>query len=94
MKVNIHEFKWVEMFTDSKGRTSPSKVLGFFGGVVSLIVFFIAAIDAIFFSLNEFSNGTLTTLTVQSLALFTTSGALLGIRRFTKDKEITNEQVG
>jgi hypothetical protein len=47
--------------------------------------------DAIFFSLNEFSNGTLTTLTVQALALFTASGTLLGIRRFTKDKEITNE---
>jgi hypothetical protein len=88
MMPNIQEFKWIEMFTDSKGRTSPSKVLGFFGGVVSLLVFFIAAIDAIFFSLNEFSNGTLTTLTVQALALFTASGTLLGIRRFTKDKEI------
>jgi hypothetical protein len=91
MKLNIQEFNWAEMFTDSKGRTSPSKVLGFFGGVISLLVFFIAAMDAIFFSLNEFSNGTLTTLTVQALALFTASGTLLGIRRFTKDKEVEKE---
>ncbi len=92
MKLNIQEFKWIEMFTDSKGRTSPSKVLGFLGGVSSLLVFFIAAMDAIFFASNEYSNGILTTLTVQALALFTASSALLGIRRFTKDKDIINEK--
>jgi hypothetical protein len=92
MKPNMHEFNWIELFTDSKGRTSPSKVLGFLGGVSSLLVFFIAAMDAIFFASNEYSNGILTTLTVQALALFTASSALLGIRRFTKDKDIINEK--
>jgi hypothetical protein len=91
MKPNIHEFNWTELFTDSKGRTSPGKVLGFFGGIISLIVFFVAAMDAMFFASNEYSNSILTTLTVQALALFTASGALLGIRRFTKDKDISSE---
>lgn len=91
MKPNIQEFKWVELFTDSKGRTSPSKVVGFLGCIASIIVFITASFDVIFVSTNEHSNGILTTLTVQSLALFTAGGTLLGIRRFTKDKEITNE---
>lgn len=91
MKTNIHEFKWVEMFTDSKGRTSPSKVVGFFACVISIVVFGTASFDVIFVSTDENSNGILTTLTVQSLAFFTAGGTLLGIRRFTKDKEIKDE---
>lgn len=91
MKPSIQEFKWVEMFTDSKGRTSPSKIVGFFSCFVSIVVFAVAAFDAIFVSTDEYSNAVLTTLTVQSLAFFTAGGTLLGIRRFTKDKEIKEE---
>lgn len=75
------------MFNDSKGRTSPSKVVGFAGCVVALLVFGVASFDAIFTISDAETNNILSTLTMQSLGLFTASAALLGIRRFTKDKD-------
>lgn len=88
MKPNIHKFSWYEIFNDSKGRTSPGKIVGFFACVVSILVFAIASMEAVFTRhINEQTNAILTTITMQAVALFTVGSALLGIRRFTKDKE-------
>jgi len=91
-KPNIHKFNWYEIFNDSRGRTSPGKIVGFFACVISILVFAIASMEAVFTrTVNEQTNAILTTITMQAVALFTVGSALLGIRRFTKDKEVVNE---
>lgn len=85
MKPNIHEFKFIELITDSKGRTSPSKLLGLYGGVVSITVFAICGISIV----TKYADGSnIQGLAMHSVAMLTVCAALLGIRRFTKDKEI------
>lgn len=86
-KPDIHKFKFVELFTDSKGRTSPSKVLGFFGGAVAIVVFFICGISVV----TKYQDSpNVQTIAMHSVAMLTVCATLLGIRRFTKDKEIEN----
>ena len=88
-KLDIHKFRWTELFNDSKGRTSPGRVIGFFGCVVAILVFAIASLEASLTPIvSEQTNMVLTTITMQSVALFTVSATLLGIRRFTKDKDV------
>jgi hypothetical protein len=83
-KPDIHKFSWIEMFNDSKGRTSPSKFLGFLGGVISLLVFLLCGVAIV----TKFADGTnVGNVSIQSVAMFTVASALLGIRRFTKDKD-------
>jgi len=91
-KPNLHKFDWREIFNDSKGRTSPGKIVGFFACIVSVLVFGIASMEAVFTrSFSDQTNAILTTITMQSVALFTVGSALLAIRRFTKDKEVVTE---
>lgn len=86
----IHKFSVTELFNDSKGRTSPSKILGFFGGLVSIITFMFCGISII----TKYQEGpNVQTMAIQSVAFFALSATLLGIRRFTKDKEINPEQM-
>lgn len=89
----IDKFVWQELFTDSKGRTSPGKLAGFYACVISCTVFAIASIVAIFDnSINDQTSSMLSTISMQSVALFTLGGTLLGIRRFTKDKDLSDQQ--
>ena len=91
-KPNLYKFSWYEIFNDSKGRTSPGKVVGFFACIISVLVFGIASMEAVFTkNINDQTNIILTTITMQSVALFTVGSALLAIRRFTKDKEVPTE---
>jgi hypothetical protein len=88
-KLDIHKFNWTELFNDSKGRTSPGRVVGFFGCITAILIFAIASLEALFTKLTtDQTNIILTTITMQSVALFTVSATLLGIRRFTKDKDV------
>ena len=84
---DIHKFSWVEMFNDSKGKTSPSLVLGFFGGTISILVFLLCGISI----LTKYQDGVnVQSMAMQSVAMLTVCATLLGIRRFTKDKDIQN----
>lgn len=87
MSLDINKFSFVQMFNDSKGRTSPSKVVGFYACVVSVTTFGLGSMVAIL-DATELTGGIITIVTVQSVALFVAGGTLLGIRRFTKDKEV------
>lgn len=83
-KPDIHKFKFVELVTDSKGRTSPSKLLGLYGGVVSITVFAICGVSIV----TKYADGpNVQSLAMHSVAMLTVCATLLGIRRFTKDKE-------
>ena len=88
MKPDIHKFEWREIFNDSKGRTSPGKIVGFFACISSVLVFSVASLEAVFSHPSEGeTNAILTTITMQSVALFTVGSTLLAIRRFTQDKD-------
>ena len=91
---DLYKFSWFEIFNDSKGRTSPGKIVGFFACVVSVLVFAIASLEAVFTrKIDDQTNVILTTVSMQSVALFTVGSALLAIRRFTKDKDVSTEPV-
>ena len=91
---DLYNFSWFEIFNDSKGRTSPGKIVGFFACVVSVLVFAIASLEAVFTrKIDDQTNVILTTISMQSVALFTVGSALLAIRRFTKDKDVSTEPV-
>lgn len=84
-KPDLHKFKFVELFTDSKGRTSPSKLIGLYGGVVSITVFLICGISVV----TKYQDSpNVQSMAMHSIAMLTVCATLLGIRRFTKDKEI------
>lgn len=84
------------MFNDSKGRTSPGKVLGFFAGAVATVVFFGCGIIIFVVAAGEsresdrIAGDLAENMALQCVALFGLAGTLLGIRRFTKDKEVPN----
>lgn len=91
---DLYKFSWFEIFNDSKGRTSPGKIVGFFACVVSVSVFAIASLEAVFTrKIDDQTNVILTTISMQSVALFTVGSALLAIRRFTKDKDVSTDLV-
>ena len=91
---DLYKFSWFEIFNDSKGRTSPGKIVGFFACVVSVSVFAIASLEAVFTrKIGDQTNAILTTISMQSVALFTVGSALLAIRRFTKDKDVSTDLV-
>lgn len=89
--VSINRFNFVQMFNNSKGKTSPMLVIAFWGGVISLLVFLVTS----FITLIMVTHGTkadvtsiLTNTQMQSVALFTVASGMLVTRRFTNDKEI------
>lgn len=93
--MRVDEFKFVEMFSNSKGKTSPMLTLGFFGGVVSLTVFFFCAAATFFMVVFEAKTDVtslLTNITMQSVGLFTVAMGALTTRRFTQDKPIEQIQ--
>ena len=76
-------------FTNSKGKPSPSVVVGFSGAVIACLVFLICGVSLI----TKFNDGpNVQSLAMHSVALFTVASSLLGIRRFTQDKPIENGQ--
>lgn len=96
MNLSINTFTFAQMFNNSKGKTSPMLVLSFFGGVISLIVFFACAIATFFMVIFEAKTDVtalLTSVTMQSVGLFTVALGALTTRRFTNDKDITKEIV-
>jgi hypothetical protein len=93
MKLNIHEFSWVEMCNDSKGRTSPGKFLALIGGMVSVFTFLVTSVIALIIAFG--SNGShieasnlAQNIAMQSVAMLTLCIAHLTTRRFSKDKEL------
>lgn len=92
--VDINKFNFPQMFNNSKGKTSPMLVLGFYGGVVSVSVFLLCAMATFFMVIFEAKTDVtqlLTNITMQAVGLFTVAGGMLVSRRFTKDKEIENQ---
>jgi hypothetical protein len=99
MKPSIHEFRWVEMVNDSKGKTSTGKFLALIGGIVSVLTFGVTSVIALIIAFG--SNGShleasnlAQNIAMQSVALFTLCIAHLTTRRFSNDKELEKQPEG
>lgn len=73
--MNIQEFKFPESFNDSKGKSSIALVCAFIMIVAASIIF-------VFSGFTKFPEGMM-----YATGFATLGGGLLGIRRFTKDKD-------
>ncbi len=89
----MDQFKVVEMFNDSQGKTSPSLVVGVCSAFVSLGAFASSGLIIqvmILFKIEQSSEiiGFFSMLTNQSIVLFGMAVTLIGVHRMTKDKAI------
>jgi len=79
-------FKLIEALNNSKGKSSLGLLFGFLYGLAALVLYAFG----LFCHLKGVSGyGDLFT---QAAILTTASGTLIGVRRFTKDKELNIEE--
>lgn len=78
---SFKKFSWTELTSNSCGKTSPSIVSALVMIIPTGCVGFLASV---FLKHSE--------LAIHSVAVITIGAGLLGIRRFTKDKEIKDEK--
>lgn len=81
--MNYRKFNLIEALNNSKGKSSLGLLFGFLYGIGALLMY-IVAIICFFLSMPGYE-----TLFTQAAILTGASGTLIGVRRFTKDKEIT-----
>lgn len=78
-------FKLTEALNNSKGKSSLGLLFGFLYGIAALVLYGFGL-----FCLLKGING-YTDLFTQAAILTTASGTLIGVRRFTRDKELNIE---
>jgi hypothetical protein len=81
-------FKLTEALNNSKGKSSLGLLFGLLYGVAALVLYMFGL-----FCLLKGING-YADLFTQAAILTGASGTLIGVRRFTKDKEINTEDNG
>jgi hypothetical protein len=79
-------FKLTEALNNSKGKSSLGLLFGFLYGVAALVLYMFGI-----FCLLKGINGYVDLFT-QAAILTGASGTLIGVRRFTKDKELNTEE--
>lgn len=102
--MDVDKFNWAQMFNNSKGKTSGMLVICFYAGIVSVSCFALVGLITIGASVyamiaqENFARvlptdilNFLNNIMFQSLALFGSAAAGYGARRFTKDKDTTEE---
>lgn len=78
---SFKKFSWVELTSNSCGKTSPALTAAFYMIIPTGCIGFLASV---FLKHSE--------LAIHSVAVITIGAGLLGIRRFTKDKDIKDEK--
>lgn len=92
--MNVQEFNWKEMVNNSKGKTSLMLVLALLFGCASVLGFVACGVVIILDAVNQSSVITdINTYSLQCVAMATLAGALLGARRFSPDKEVTEPTI-
>ena len=86
--LGFHTFNLVESLNNSKGKSSLGLLFGFLYGVAALILY-TCAVVCLFIGMNGYGD-----LFTQAAILTGASGTLIGVRRFTKDKELNTEDNG
>ena len=93
MSLDINRFSFKQMFNDSKGKTSLTKLIAFGAGAVGVSVFASCAVIMYVLVVVEAKTDVTTILNsvlMQSVAMTTLSLGALTARRFTNDKPIDN----
>jgi hypothetical protein len=87
--VGVNSFTWVQMFNNSKGKTSGMLLMGFYMCAAGVTTFVFSAFFMLILVLSKsplsFTNE-LATLQTQCVAMCALGGTMLGVRRFTNDK--------
>lgn len=81
-------FKLIEALNNSKGKSSLGLLFGFLYGIAALVLYAFG-IFCLLKGINGYAD-----LFTQAAILTTASGTLIGVRRFTKDKELNIEDNG
>jgi len=84
--MNYRNFKLIEALNNSKGKSSLGLLFGFLYGIAALFLYTFG-IFCVLKGINGYSE-----LFTQAAILTTASGTLIGVRRFTKDKELNIEE--
>ena len=85
--MNYRNFKLIEALNNSKGKSSLGLLFGFLYGLAALILYTFGVV-----CLLKGIAGYLDLFT-QAAILTTASGTLIGVRRFTKDKDVSTDPV-
>ncbi len=88
--MDINKFNFVQMFNNSKGKTSPMILIAFISGLIGSATFLSCAIIMFFlvgYKAKTDVTNILNSVLMQSVGLVTLSLTALGVRRFTNDKE-------
>lgn len=89
--MDINTFNFVQMFNNSKGKTSPMILVAFIAGLIGCATFATCAFIMLILVVHEAKTDVtniLSNVLMQSVAMVTLSLGALATRRFTKDKEI------
>lgn len=84
--MNYRNFKLIEALNNSKGKSSLGLLFGFLYGIAALVLYAFG-LFCLIKGINGYSE-----LFTQAAILTTASGTLIGVRRFTKDKELNIEE--
>ena len=80
--LDFNKFSIFEMLSNSKGKSSLGLLMGFLYGVWALLLYLLGSL-MVFKKITGYTD-----LFAQATILTAASTSLIGIRRFTKDKEI------
>jgi hypothetical protein len=86
--MNYRNFKLIEALNNSKGKSSLGLLFGFLYGIAALVLYIFGLI-----CLVKGIAGYIDIFT-QAAILTTASGTLIGVRRFTQDKQLNTENNG
>ena len=86
--LTYRKFNLIESLNNSKGKSSLGLLFGLLYGLAALTLY-ICGIICLFKGINGYTD-----LFTQGAILTTASGTLIGVRRFTKDKDINIENNG
>ena len=84
--LNLKTFSFVEALNNSKGKSSLGLLLGLLYGLAALILYCIGTY-CIFHGILGYVD-----IYTQAAILTGASSTLIGVRRFTKDKELNTEE--
>lgn len=85
---NYKVFNLVEALNNSRGKSSLGLLFGFLYGLAALILYGIG-VYCLFKGIDGYGD-----LFTQAAILTGASGTLIGVRRFTQDKELNTEENG
>jgi hypothetical protein len=86
--LSYEKFNLTEALNNSKGKSSLGLLFGFLYGLAAIFLYAVGVV-CVCYGVNGYND-----VFTQAAILTTASGTLIGVRRFTKDKELNIEDNG